>query len=71
MTRGPARALRPYPGVTSGERTQSVVPAGRSRMAAASGDFALVSCVVASGLHFEGVELAPPGFAISGAMRCR
>jgi predicted cupin superfamily sugar epimerase len=66
---GPARELRLGPEVTAGERPQAVVPAGHWQAAATTGAFTLVSCVVAPGFRFEGFELAPPGFAILGAIR--
>lgn len=41
---------------------QVVVPAGQWQAAKPTGDFALVSCVVAPGFEFSGFEMAEPGW---------
>ncbi|MEM7711696.1 MAG: cupin domain-containing protein [Pseudomonadota bacterium] len=43
---------------------QRVVPAGHWQAARATGDWSLVSCVVAPGFRFEGFELAAPDLDI-------
>ena len=52
--------------VLAGERPQAVVPAGEWQAATPTGAWTLVSCVVAPGFEFAGVELAPPGFEPPG-----
>lgn len=48
--------------LAAGDRPQLVVPAGAWQAAASTGDWTLVSCVVAPGFEFAGFELAPPGW---------
>jgi predicted cupin superfamily sugar epimerase len=50
------------PDLANGERPQAVVPAGSWQAAEPTGDWTLVSCVVAPGFEFDGFELAPPGW---------
>lgn len=49
--------------VTAGARPQAVVPAHAWQAAETTGDWTLVSCVVAPGFDFAGFELAPPGWS--------
>jgi predicted cupin superfamily sugar epimerase len=51
------------PDVAGGQRPQAVVPAGAWQSAEPTGDWTLVSCVVAPGFEFDGFELAPPGWS--------
>ena len=46
----------------AGERPHAVVPADSWQAAETTGDWTLVSCVVAPGFEFDGFELAPPGW---------
>jgi predicted cupin superfamily sugar epimerase len=50
------------PDLAAGERPQQVVPAGVWQSATTTGEWTLVSCVVAPGFEFDGFELAPPGW---------
>lgn len=63
---GPVVTHRLGPDVLTGERPQAVVPSGWWQAAAATGDWALVSCCVAPGFRFDRFELAAPGFTIDG-----
>jgi len=63
---GPARAVRLGPDIAGGEHPQAVVPAHHWQAAGTTGDFTLVSCIVAPGFRFEGFDLAPDGFDIPG-----
>lgn len=47
----------------AGERPQGIVPEMAWQSACSLGDWTLVGCTVAPGFHFEGFELAPPGWA--------
>ncbi len=47
----------------AGQRPQAVVPAHAWQAAETTGDWTLVSCVVAPGFRFEGFELAPDGWS--------
>ncbi len=49
--------------VAAGEQPQLVVPAGAWQSADTTGDFTLVSCVVAPPFSFDRFELAPPEWA--------
>ncbi|MFW8592773.1 cupin domain-containing protein [Cribrihabitans neustonicus] len=60
---GPARDHVLSPDLTAGA-PQLIVPAGFWQAARSTGDFTLVSCAVSPGFHFEGFELADPGFDI-------
>ena len=51
------------PDVVAGERPQAVVPARAWQSAWSTGDWTLVSCVVAPGFEFTGFELANRGDA--------
>lgn len=44
---------------------QRLVPAGHWQAAQTTGDYTLVSCIVAPGFDFAGFSLAPPGFDIA------
>ena len=57
------------PDIRAGQRPQVVVPTGHWQAAETTGDYTLVSCVVAPGFQFEGFELAPEGFDIPGPTR--
>lgn len=59
---GPVRWIRLGGDVLGGEAPQGVVPTGHWQSARAVEGWALVSCVVAPGFHFDGFELAPPGW---------
>lgn len=52
--------VRLGPDLPSGERPQSVVPAGHWQQAESLGPWTLVGCTVAPGFQFETFELAPP-----------
>ena len=54
------------PDVVAGERPQVVVPAHAWQSAWSTGDWTLVSCIVAPGFEFAGFELAPPGWSPPG-----
>ena len=61
------KRLNPKPGLAFGAvQMQAVVPAGHWQAADTGGDWTLVSCTVSPGFRFEGFELAPPGFDITG-----
>lgn len=47
----------------AGERPQIRVPAGAWQAATTTGEWTLVSCVVAPGFEFDGFELAAPDWA--------
>jgi predicted cupin superfamily sugar epimerase len=51
------------PDLATGQRPQAVVPPGAWQAAQSTGDWTLVSCVVAPGFEFEGFELAPPDWS--------
>lgn len=51
------------PDLAAGQRPQAVVPPGAWQAARSTGDWTLVSCVVAPGFDFDGFELAPPGWS--------
>ncbi len=51
------------PDVLAGQYPQVVVQADGWQGARATGDWTLVSCVVAPGFRFSGFTLAPPGWA--------
>jgi len=51
------------PDLLAGERPHAVVPAESWQAAETTGDFTLVSCVVAPGFEFDGFQLAPPGWS--------
>lgn len=48
--------------LAAGQRPQAIVPAGFWQSASSTGEWTLVSCVVAPGFEFSGFELAPPGW---------
>lgn len=50
------------PDVTAGQQPQAVVPPDVWQGAQTTGDWTLVSCVVAPGFQFDGFELAPSGW---------
>ena len=52
----------------AGHTPQHLFPAGRWQAAETTGDYTLVSCIVAPGFDFAGFELAPPGW-IPAALR--
>jgi predicted cupin superfamily sugar epimerase len=52
--------------LATGERPQAVVPARAWQSARSTGAWTLVGCTVAPGFHFDGFEMAPPGWAPSG-----
>ena len=49
--------------LVGGEHPHAVVPADSWQSAETTGDWTLVSCVVAPGFEFAGFELAPPGWS--------
>lgn len=49
--------------LVAGERPQAVVPADAWQAAETTGDWTLVSCIVAPGFEFAGFDLAPPGWS--------
>ena len=55
------------PDVLAGERPQVVVPTGWWQSATSSGDWTLVSCVVAPAFSFDGFEMAEAGWGPGGA----
>jgi predicted cupin superfamily sugar epimerase len=57
------------PDVLAGEQPQAVVPPRVWQAAVSTGDWTLVSCVVAPGFQFDGFELAPPGWSPSDPAR--
>ena len=60
---GPAGYHLLTPDLAKG-RPQILVPPHHWQTARSTGDFTLVSCAVSPGFHFEGFELATPGFDI-------
>lgn len=54
------------PELARGQRPQAVVPEGAWQSAESRGAWTLVSCVVAPGFSFAGLELAPPGWVPPG-----
>ena len=56
------RVVRLGPDLPAGQRPQALVPPGSWQSAESSGDWSLVSCVVAPAFRFEGFELAPAGW---------
>ena len=56
-----ARAVQLGPGHDAGQRLQAVVPALAWQSARSTGDWTLVSCIVAPAFRMEGFELAPSG----------
>jgi predicted cupin superfamily sugar epimerase len=59
----PPQTHRLGPDVLAGERPQIAVPTGWWQSAASSGDWTLVSCVVAPAFNFDGFEMAEAGWA--------
>ena len=57
------------PDLVAGERPQAIVPAHAWQAAHSLGEWTLVGCTVSPGFQFEGFELAPAGWAPSGAAR--
>ena len=55
------------PDLAAGDRPQAIVPAGWWQAAEPLGDHVLVGCTVAPGFAFSSFEMAPPGWAPSGA----
>ncbi|MBR9971766.1 cupin domain-containing protein [Magnetospirillum sulfuroxidans] len=49
--------------VMVGDSVQAVVPAHAWQAAEPLGAWTLVSCIVAPAFHFDGFEMAPPGWA--------
>ena len=64
---GPAAHLRLGPDLGAGARPQAIVPKDHWQAARSTGDYTLVSCVVAPGFRFDGFTLAAPGFTIPTA----
>ncbi len=60
----PATEYRLGPDLEVGDRPQGLVPKEHWQSARTTGDYTLVSCIVAPGFQFEGFELAPEGFDI-------
>lgn len=58
-----ANTYRLGPDIAQGERPQGIVPKGAWQSACSTGDWSLVSCVVAPGFVFEGFELAAPDWS--------
>jgi predicted cupin superfamily sugar epimerase len=54
------------PDLGAGQKLQAAVPAGAWQAARSSGDWTLVSCVVAPAFEFSGFELAPPDWSPGG-----
>lgn len=54
--------------LAAGQEPQARVPAGWWQAAESMGDWSLVSCTVAPAFHFDGFELAPPGFEPGGPL---
>lgn len=50
------------PDLALGQRPQIVVPAGDWQAAESTGAWTLVGCTVSPGFHFDGFELAVPGW---------
>ena len=65
---GPAIARSLGPGIGQGQCPQLIVPEGHWQAAETTGAWSLAGCTVSPGFRFEGFELAPPGFDISGRM---
>lgn len=59
-----AADVRLGPDILGREVVQTVVPAGWWQAARSTGEWTLVSCTVSPGFHFEGFELAPPGWTL-------
>jgi uncharacterized protein len=55
--------LRLGPDLGAGERPFALVPAGCWQAARSLGAWTLVGCTVSPAFHFEGFEMAPPGWA--------
>lgn len=51
------------PDLFAGQRPQVLVPSHAWQAAESTGEWTLVSCVVAPGFEFDGFELAPPCWA--------
>lgn len=64
---GPVERVRLGPDLVAGERPQAIVPAHAWQAAGSLGEWTLVGCTVAPGFDFKGCELAPTGWAPSGA----
>ncbi|MGO9483713.1 MAG: cupin domain-containing protein [Rhodomicrobium sp.] len=60
---GSRQTIRLGPDAGAGEVFQGVVPPYVWQEAASAGAWTLVSCIVAPAFHFEGFELAPPGWS--------
>ncbi len=60
---GSPQTIRLGPDAGAGEVFQGVVPPYVWQEAASAGAWTLVSCIVAPAFHFEGFELAPPGWS--------
>ncbi len=65
--RGPIERLTLGGDLAAGARPQAIVPAHAWQAAETLGDWTLVGCTVAPGFEFAGFELAPTGWAPSGA----
>ena len=63
---GAEHALTLGPDLSRGEALHAVVPAGAWQSAHSTGDWTLVTCVVAPAFRFDGFEIAPDGFAPHG-----
>ena len=50
------------PDLAAGQQPQLIVPAGAWQSARSLGTYTLVGCTVTPAFHFEGFELAPPGW---------
>jgi predicted cupin superfamily sugar epimerase len=66
---GPVERVTLGPDLVAGERPQAIVPAHAWQAAHSLGEWTLVGCTVSPGFQFEGFELAPAGWAPSGAAR--
>jgi uncharacterized protein len=64
---GPVERVMLGPDLVAGERPQAIVPAHAWQAAHSLGEWTLVGCTVSPGFRFEGFELAPAGWAPSGA----
>jgi hypothetical protein len=62
LSRSPGMDVTIGPNLADGHTPHAVVPAGVWQAARSLGLWGLCCCVVAPAFHFEGFELAPPGW---------
>ncbi len=65
---GPIERVTLGPDLVAGERPQAIVPAHAWQAARSLGEWTLAGCTVAPGFDFRGFELAPKGWAPTGAL---